>query len=128
MDYSELYRTTKERVLPTSFKEHFKQSKESIEKNINILKNMKCPNHATEGEYALFMMIQIMGDRIFSSINSLSNDIEALYVYHCLNRERFSDIYKTLEKHGIKIENIEHDEGFEWLKNYFKYASETTHD
>jgi len=128
MDMGEYYRTTRDRVLPPDLKEHFEQSKKTMAKNLEIINKIEAPNSATEDSTALLQMIKILSERVFSSLDSMNSDVEALYVYHCLNRERFGEMYKTLKKHGMKIENMVDDEGLKWLNNYFKHVSETTND
>jgi len=128
MDMGEYYRNTRDRVLPTDFKEHFEQSKRSMEKNLKILKDIAPPNSVTEEGKALFKIVTIISERIFYSIDSISSDVEALFVSQFLNKDRFKDIHNVLEKHGMKIENMVDDEGIKWLNNYFKHVSETTND
>lgn len=128
MDMGKYYRDTRDRVLPPDFKEHFEQSRNSMAKNLKIINRIKAPSYSTEESIALLDMIKITSDRIFSSLDSMNDDVEALYVYHSLTRERLSEIYKVLEEHGIKLKNSENDEGIKWLNNYIKHASETSHD
>ncbi|MCJ8306864.1 MAG: hypothetical protein MJK05_07490 [Nitrosopumilus sp.] len=122
------YRDTRDRVLSSDVKEHFEQSRRSVAKNLKIINKIKSPIYSTEDSTALLEMIKITSNRLFSSLDSMNGDIEALYVYHCLNRERFSEIYKVLEEHGIKLKNSENDEGLKWINSYFKHVSETSHD
>lgn len=123
------YEKLKSEVLPKGILEHFNQAREVFEKNKKNLEDLGKPvKLASEGDNALLKISVELAKRTEHSLDVLFSDIELAYVLNSLLRKKIKNIEDALRQQGIKLKNIEEDEAFEWIKNYFKHASETTHD
>ena len=123
------YEKLKREVLPKSVLEHFDQVREVFENNKKVLKGLGEPvDSASEGDNALLKISMELFKRTEHSLDILFSDMELAYVSSSLLRKKIKNIEDALQQQGIKLKNIEEDEAFEWIKSYFKHASETTND
>ena len=105
-----MYRKAREKLLPDTFKEHFDKSKKILIHNQETLKSLNAPSSATEGEKALFSIIKSLVDNIYGDMQVTIRDSEALFVYHCVIREKIKHIHDKLEEHNIHFSDLQKSE------------------
>ena len=129
MDSGELYRKLRDELLPESFKHHFDESKTSLIKNKKIIESMQASIYSTDGEKALLKIIKILANKIYDDTYSITRELEALFVYHCITQKKIGGLITELKRHDIKINDLtQFEEGLRWVDDYIKHSSETSHD
>jgi len=128
MKISKQIEELKKKHFSDGLRKYFEENHKLMQENILIFKDLKSPDGSSVEDTSLLMMFSIMGEKIWTTLDTISDGVEGAHLMNIILRKRIENLENKIKQHGIKLDDISSDEGLEWINNYFKHVGKTSID